>query len=201
AALWAFWSDNGDFEKGVLAVVNLGDDTDTTAAIYGQLAGAYYGYEKLPKKWVEQVYAKTLISGLSKWMVYEGSKWLPEESATSTISSVIVESASRDGNQSSFERARCSSAQPWTKQDQKFGPNSSAEKLDATSNLSSKFEQLNSHNAGHRSRQNNLLQPDPLVRSTSNRRSTSSHPKPPQHDDLTSVSKRKSSKFLTDNIE
>ncbi|CAF5135070.1 unnamed protein product, partial [Rotaria sp. Silwood1] len=35
--------------EGVLAVVNLGDDTDTTAAIYGQLAGAYYGYNKLPK--------------------------------------------------------------------------------------------------------------------------------------------------------
>ncbi|CAF4939686.1 unnamed protein product, partial [Rotaria sp. Silwood1] len=51
AALWAFWSDEDSFEKGVLNAVNLGDDTDTTAAIYGQLAGAYYGYNKLPKKW------------------------------------------------------------------------------------------------------------------------------------------------------
>ncbi|CAF5131971.1 unnamed protein product, partial [Rotaria sp. Silwood1] len=49
AALWAFWSDNDSFEQGVLAAVNLGDDTDTTAAIYGQLAGAYYGYKNLPK--------------------------------------------------------------------------------------------------------------------------------------------------------
>ncbi|CAF2070819.1 unnamed protein product, partial [Rotaria magnacalcarata] len=40
AALWAFWSDDNSFEKGALAAVNLGDDTDTTAAIYGQLAGA-----------------------------------------------------------------------------------------------------------------------------------------------------------------
>ncbi|CAF3544344.1 unnamed protein product [Rotaria sp. Silwood1] len=55
AALWAFWSDKDSFENGVLAAVNLGDDTDTTAAIYGQLAGAYYGYRKLPKKWVEHV--------------------------------------------------------------------------------------------------------------------------------------------------
>jgi hypothetical protein len=55
--------------------VNLGDDTDTTAAIYGQLAGAYYGYKNLPKKWVEQVYAKRFIEQLSKWIVYEGTNW------------------------------------------------------------------------------------------------------------------------------
>ncbi|CAF2716281.1 unnamed protein product [Rotaria sp. Silwood2] len=46
AALWAFWSDGDSFETGALKAVNLGDDTDTTAAIYGQLAGAYYGYKK-----------------------------------------------------------------------------------------------------------------------------------------------------------
>ncbi|CAF3550223.1 unnamed protein product [Rotaria sp. Silwood1] len=34
AALWAFWSDADSFEKGALNAVNLGDDTDTTAAIY-----------------------------------------------------------------------------------------------------------------------------------------------------------------------
>ncbi|CAF1371036.1 unnamed protein product, partial [Rotaria sordida] len=54
AALWAFCYDGNSFEKGVLDAVNLGDDTDTTAAIYGQLAGAYYGYDKLPQKWVKQ---------------------------------------------------------------------------------------------------------------------------------------------------
>ncbi|CAF1524306.1 unnamed protein product, partial [Rotaria sp. Silwood1] len=75
AALWAFWSDKDSFENGVLAAVNLGDDTDTTAAIYGQLAGAYYGYRKLPKKWVEHVYAKKFILNLSKWIAYEGKNW------------------------------------------------------------------------------------------------------------------------------
>ncbi|CAF1275454.1 unnamed protein product [Adineta steineri] len=64
AALWAFWSDKDSFENGALAAVNLGDDTDTTAAIYGQLAGAYYGYEKLPKDWVKDVYAKTFMKKL-----------------------------------------------------------------------------------------------------------------------------------------
>jgi len=79
AALWAFWSDDNSFEKGVLAAVNLGDDTDTTAAIYGQLAGAYYGYKNLPKKWVEQVYAKKFIKQLSKWIAYEGKNWKKRE--------------------------------------------------------------------------------------------------------------------------
>ncbi|CAF4080011.1 unnamed protein product [Rotaria sordida] len=54
AALWAFWSDEGSFEKGALNAVNLGDDTDTTAAIYGQLAGAHYGYKKIPEKWLKE---------------------------------------------------------------------------------------------------------------------------------------------------
>jgi ADP-ribosylglycohydrolase len=79
AALWAFWSDDGSFEKGVLAAVNLGDDTDTTAAIYGQLAGAYYGYKNLPMKWVTQIYAKKFILQLSKWIAYEGKNWKETE--------------------------------------------------------------------------------------------------------------------------
>jgi ADP-ribosylglycohydrolase len=83
AALWAFWSDGDSFEAGVLAAVNLGDDTDTTAAIYGQLAGAYYGYRQLPKRWLESVYAKNFIQCLSKWIVYEGEQWSPERSLTS----------------------------------------------------------------------------------------------------------------------
>ena len=44
AALWALRTTR-TFEEGLLAAVNLGDDADTTAAIYGQLAGARYGVE------------------------------------------------------------------------------------------------------------------------------------------------------------
>ncbi len=50
AALWAFWR-TGDFATGALAAVNLGDDADTTGAIYGQLAGACYGVEAIPARW------------------------------------------------------------------------------------------------------------------------------------------------------
>ncbi|CAF1448473.1 unnamed protein product [Adineta ricciae] len=82
AALWAFYTDEDSFEKGVLAAVNLGDDTDTTAAIYGQLAGAYYGYKKLPEKWVKQIYADQFLQCLSEWIVYEGQKWASAHSSS-----------------------------------------------------------------------------------------------------------------------
>jgi ADP-ribosyl-[dinitrogen reductase] hydrolase len=36
---------------GALLAVNLGDDPDTTGAIYGQIAGAFYGAEQIPPEW------------------------------------------------------------------------------------------------------------------------------------------------------
>jgi ADP-ribosyl-[dinitrogen reductase] hydrolase len=54
AALWAFWSTDS-FEDGALAAVNLGDDADTTGAVYGQLAGAYYGIDAISSDWVEKI--------------------------------------------------------------------------------------------------------------------------------------------------
>ena len=50
AALWAF-NRSQDFREGALMAVNLGDDADTTGAIYGQIAGAYYGVNAIPAKW------------------------------------------------------------------------------------------------------------------------------------------------------
>jgi ADP-ribosylglycohydrolase len=50
AALWAF-ATSTSFEDGVLLAVNLGEDADTTGAVYGQLAGAYYGAETIPQRW------------------------------------------------------------------------------------------------------------------------------------------------------
>jgi ADP-ribosylglycohydrolase len=51
AALWAFHR-TSDFEAGALKAVNLGDDADTTGAIYGQLAGAFYGFDRIPGRWI-----------------------------------------------------------------------------------------------------------------------------------------------------
>ena len=50
AALWAFHRSDG-FGEGALLAVNLGDDADTTGAIYGQIAGAYYGADAIPATW------------------------------------------------------------------------------------------------------------------------------------------------------
>lgn len=50
AALWAF-AKSTCFEDGALLAVNLGEDADTTGAVYGQLAGAYYGAESIPSAW------------------------------------------------------------------------------------------------------------------------------------------------------
>lgn len=45
----------------VLTAVNLGDDTDTTAAVAGAIAGVYYGFEAIPPKWVGQLRGKAVI--------------------------------------------------------------------------------------------------------------------------------------------
>lgn len=50
AAMMAFYQ-YGNFKDGLLAVVNLGYDSDTVGAVYGQLAGAYYGLDHIPHKW------------------------------------------------------------------------------------------------------------------------------------------------------
>lgn len=54
AALWAL-DRSTSFEEGCLLAANLGDDADTTAAIYGQLAGAIYGETGIPERWREKL--------------------------------------------------------------------------------------------------------------------------------------------------
>ncbi|SFP32077.1 ADP-ribosyl-[dinitrogen reductase] hydrolase [Variovorax sp. OK605] len=54
AALWCF-AHTGSFEEAVLAATNLGDDADTTAAICGQLAGAFYGADAIPRDWRDKL--------------------------------------------------------------------------------------------------------------------------------------------------
>jgi ADP-ribosylglycohydrolase len=64
AALWAFWKSK-TFREGALLAVNLGDDADTTGAVYGQLAGAYYGDGAIPRSWREVVAMRELIISLA----------------------------------------------------------------------------------------------------------------------------------------
>ena len=60
AATWCFVNTNS-YEACVLAAVNLGDDTDTTAAVAGALAGTAYGIDAIPQEWVDTLRGKDLI--------------------------------------------------------------------------------------------------------------------------------------------
>lgn len=54
AALWCFWKTE-TYKDAILAAANLGDDADTTAAICGQIAGAYYGEAAIPSGWLQKL--------------------------------------------------------------------------------------------------------------------------------------------------
>ena len=50
SALWCFMNSES-FEEAILLAANIGNDADTTAAICGQIAGAYYGFSGIPERW------------------------------------------------------------------------------------------------------------------------------------------------------
>lgn len=68
AALWAF-AKSDSFEAGALLAVNLGDDADTTGAVYGQIAGAYYGASGIPGRWLGMLAMREEIERLAKSLV------------------------------------------------------------------------------------------------------------------------------------
>lgn len=64
AAFWCFHHSDS-FAEAVLAAANLGDDADTTAAIVGQLAGAYYGVQHIPAGWLEKLWMREEIQQMA----------------------------------------------------------------------------------------------------------------------------------------
>jgi ADP-ribosylglycohydrolase len=62
AALWAF-ARAASFREGALLAANLGDDADTTCAIYGQLAGAHWGAGAIPAEWQARLVMRDAIEG------------------------------------------------------------------------------------------------------------------------------------------
>ena len=73
AALWAF-NKSSSFAEGVLLAVNLGDDADTTGAIYGQIAGAYYGRSAIPSHWQDKLAMRDTFDQLNEalWLKAAG---------------------------------------------------------------------------------------------------------------------------------
>jgi ADP-ribosyl-[dinitrogen reductase] hydrolase len=64
AALWSFWQTD-TYRDAVLVATNLGGDADTTAAVCGQLAGAYYGVAEIPSSWLEKLARRDEICQLA----------------------------------------------------------------------------------------------------------------------------------------
>ena len=63
AAIWCLVN-TSSYEEVILKAVNLGDDTDTVAAITGGLAGLYYGYDNIPDKWKVKLQKRDWIDSL-----------------------------------------------------------------------------------------------------------------------------------------
>lgn len=63
ASLWCFLNSKS-YSEAVLKAVNLGEDTDTTAAITGGMAGIYYGFENIPQEWIDELVRKDDITAL-----------------------------------------------------------------------------------------------------------------------------------------
>lgn len=78
AALWCFWHSD-DFAEGALLAANLGDDADTVAAIYGQLAGAYYGYDAIPKDWCNTLAWSSVIESRALLLINRPSQQVIRE--------------------------------------------------------------------------------------------------------------------------
>ncbi len=64
ASLWCFFKSDS-FEAAVLRAANLGDDADTTAAITGQIAGAYYGASAIRADWLDKLSMRSDIEAIA----------------------------------------------------------------------------------------------------------------------------------------
>jgi ADP-ribosyl-[dinitrogen reductase] hydrolase len=64
AALWCFGQAR-DFEEAILTAANLGADADTTAAICGQIAGAFHGVDAIPAGWLGKLAMRERIEEMA----------------------------------------------------------------------------------------------------------------------------------------
>jgi hypothetical protein len=80
AALWAF-ARSDSFAEGCLLAVNLGDDADTTAAVYGQIAGAFYGESGIPAEWREKLALWETLHALAENV----ARWQPATAEAATL--------------------------------------------------------------------------------------------------------------------
>jgi len=81
AALWCLLN-TSNYRDCVLRAVNLGEDTDTVAAIAGGLAGMYYGVDAIPDEWLNQLARRDDIEKLCTDFYDSLCRWDGEEYRT-----------------------------------------------------------------------------------------------------------------------
>jgi len=73
AALWCFVNTD-NFQDAILKAVNLGEDADTTGAVCGQIAGAFYGEEGIPETWRTRISMGDMIQDLADELLEMGKQ-------------------------------------------------------------------------------------------------------------------------------
>ena len=73
AALWALETTKS-FEEGMIAAVNLGGDADTIGAVFGQIAGALYGYDAIPERWLAAIKDREKINELIESLILQAER-------------------------------------------------------------------------------------------------------------------------------
>ena len=73
ASVWVL-ANTDDFEDALLRAVNLGDDTDTTGAVAGGLAGLYYGYDAIPGEWLAAIQRREWIEEMCQMPGADGDR-------------------------------------------------------------------------------------------------------------------------------
>ncbi|CAF1268543.1 unnamed protein product [Rotaria magnacalcarata] len=182
AALWAFWSDGDSFEKGALAAVNLGDDTDTTAAIYGQLAGAYYGYKNIPKEWLEKLYARDLIISIGEWLYFQGSQITSNHSKNENVSPTTTSNNNAKLSEKKIQRTISAAAtvQSSSSETNAINNQSKNAKRNSTIRITDTHSSFSSNETNNTSINRTSLSSDAHVQSSSSKSFTENF----EHDDL-----------------
>ncbi|CCO27332.1 ADP-ribosylglycohydrolase [Rhizoctonia solani AG-1 IB] len=73
AALWALWHSE-TFEEGLMLLLPLGSDVDTVGAVYGEIAGACYGYDEIPTRWLNALQRRDMLHDAYEGIVQLGLK-------------------------------------------------------------------------------------------------------------------------------
>jgi ADP-ribosyl-[dinitrogen reductase] hydrolase len=73
AACWCVWN-TSSFEDSLIKAVNLGEDADTVAAVTGQIAGAIYGQDAIPDRWLSDLAHKDRIASVADSLISLGDE-------------------------------------------------------------------------------------------------------------------------------